>query len=70
MRRKLAAAALIAGAAALPAPPANAYCDPVLSAVVGGCTNGCGVTAGVYDRADAAAKDRLPDSNDLFLCPM
>lgn len=43
MIRRLAAAALLAGTAfaVLPAAPASAYCDPVLSAVKGECTNLC-----------------------------
>ena len=43
MRGRLAAAALVAGTAlaVLPAAPASAYCDPVLYAVTGGCTNVC-----------------------------
>ena len=43
MRRTLSVAALAVGlaAAVLPVASANAYCDPVLLALTGRCTNAC-----------------------------
>lgn len=45
MRAPLAVLALAAGTAfaAVPAAPASAYCEPVIYAVTGGCTNLCKV---------------------------
>lgn len=68
MRTFLTAVAIAAGAAtvALPAAPASAYCDTLTSAVTGGCSNPCTVTAHAYQTADERAKDLLPDVE--FLC--
>lgn len=43
MRARTVAAALLAGTAlaVVPAAPASAHCDPVLSTVHGRCTNAC-----------------------------
>jgi hypothetical protein len=51
MRTRLALLGLVAAAAAvLPVAPAQAYCDPLTSAVVGHCTNPCYVVGGVVKR--------------------
>jgi hypothetical protein len=51
MRTRLALLGLIAAAAtALPAAPAQAYCDPVTSSVTGGCSNPCTVVGSVVRR--------------------
>jgi hypothetical protein len=51
MRTRLVLLGLVAAAAAaLPASPAQAYCDPVTSAVVGHCTNPCYLVGGVVKR--------------------
>ncbi len=70
MRKLLATAALGAAiaATALPVTSASAYCDPLLQALTGRCSNGCTVTAAAYNRADQAVKDKLPDAP--FDCPM
>ncbi len=34
-------AATVGGTLLTLAPPASAYCDPVLSSIFGGCTNAC-----------------------------
>lgn len=53
MRTRLLVAGLIAaGAATLPVAPAAAYCDPVLSSVLGGCTNSCAEAQRVIQGAD------------------
>ena len=68
MRRRLAAGALVAGSAflALPAAPAQAYCNAALYAVTGTCTNECYIAAGAYRTADRTAGDALPDVQ--FIC--
>jgi hypothetical protein len=67
MRRLLVLTALAGAAMALPATSANAYCDAALYIVTGHCANTCTIAGSVYDKADQATKDRLPD--DPFLCP-
>lgn len=53
MRARLLVAGLIAaGAATLPVAPAAAYCDPVLSAAFGRCTNSCVETQRAIQSAD------------------
>jgi len=68
MRKIIAIAALGAGVAlsVLPAAPASAYCDNITSAITGGCSNPCTITAGAYYTADRVARDLLPDVE--FIC--
>ena len=68
MRKIIATAALGAGVAlsVLPAAPASAYCDTLTSAITGGCSNPCTVTARAYYTADDIALDLLPDVE--FIC--
>jgi hypothetical protein len=57
MRTRLALLGLVAGlAAALPAAPASAYCDPVTSAVTGGCSNPCTVVNAALHRVSDQIK--------------
>lgn len=68
MRARLIASALVAGTAflALPAAPAQAYCDAAIYALTGKCANGCTIAASAYRTADSTARDALPDVQ--FIC--
>lgn len=63
MRKLLATAALGAAmaATALPVTSASAYCDGLLYALTGECTNSCKITTGAYAAADYATNDTLPN---------
>ena len=70
MRRKLLLTALTVGVAGalLPASPAAAYCDPLLSDLSGRCTNSCVETGKRYESLDQKVGDKLPDYYDLVSC--
>ena len=67
--RKTLTAALIAAAAltALPAAPASADCNVVLLIVTGQCANACTIVSSVYNTADVALGDVLPDYHPVCL---